>query len=36
LTTIVSRTDVCHLPVSVRESLDLRERYATRGGFKAS
>src|SRR6202012_4146340 len=36
LTTIVSQ-DPMHVtfPVSVREALPLRERYATRGGFKA-
>jgi membrane fusion protein (multidrug efflux system) len=36
LTTIVSQDPMyVTFPVSVRESLDLRERYATRGGFKA-
>ncbi|WP_425304835.1 efflux RND transporter periplasmic adaptor subunit [Bradyrhizobium erythrophlei] len=36
LTTIVSQDPMyVTFPVPVRESLDLRERYATRGGFKA-
>ncbi|WP_246801375.1 efflux RND transporter periplasmic adaptor subunit [Bradyrhizobium genosp. L] len=36
LTTIVSQDPMyVTFPVSVRESLGLRERYATRGGFKA-
>ncbi|HAQ78997.1 efflux RND transporter periplasmic adaptor subunit [Bradyrhizobium viridifuturi] len=36
LTTIVSQDPMyVTFPVSVRESLDLRERYVTRGGFKA-
>jgi membrane fusion protein (multidrug efflux system) len=36
LTTIVSQDPMyVTFPVSVRESLTLRERYATRGGFKA-
>ena len=36
LTTIVSQDPMyVTFPVSVRESLSLRERYATRGGFKA-
>jgi len=36
LTTIVSQDPMyVTFPVSVRESLELRERYATRGGFKA-
>jgi membrane fusion protein (multidrug efflux system) len=36
LTTIVSQDPMyVTFPVSVREALDLRDRYATRGGFKA-
>ena len=36
LTTIVSQDPMyVTFPVSVREGLDLRDRYATRGGFKA-
>ncbi len=36
LTTIVSQDPMyVTFPVSVREALELRERYATKGGFKA-